>query len=111
MKTERERAVGQSKRRAVGDAGASNKRDAREGPVTLAGKRPSDLRAAAVRTAHRRIARIDGAITNISKAWIAEHNTASLGGLQCVLCPMCDHFAFVLCHCRQNVNGELQLSC
>ena len=49
----------------------------------------------------------DSAITNISKARIAKHNTTSLCGLQCVLCPLCDHLAFVLCHGRQDVNGEL----
>jgi hypothetical protein len=27
---------------------------------------------------------------------IAEHDTASLCGLQCILCPLRDHLAFVL---------------
>jgi hypothetical protein len=49
----------------------------------------------------------DGAITNISKPWIAEYNTASLGGLQCVLGALCNHLAFVLCNGGQDVNGEL----
>jgi hypothetical protein len=43
----------------------------------------------------------DGAITNIGKSWIAEHDTASLGGLQCIIGALCDHLAFVLCHRRQ----------
>jgi hypothetical protein len=39
--------------------------------------------------------------------WIAEHNTASLGGLQSVFSALCNHFAFVLCDGGQDVNREL----
>src|SRR5262249_27531314 len=49
----------------------------------------------------------DSAITNISKPWIAEHNTAILCGLQGILCPLCDHLPFVLRYSRKDVNGEL----
>jgi hypothetical protein len=49
----------------------------------------------------------DSAITNISKPWIAEHNTASLGGLQCVLCALGNHLAFMLRDGGQDVNREL----
>ena len=49
----------------------------------------------------------DGAITNISKARITQHHTASLCGLQGILCPLRDHLAFVLRYRCQNVNREL----
>jgi hypothetical protein len=49
----------------------------------------------------------DSAIANVSELRIAEYNTASLGGLQCVLGALCNHLAFMLRHGGQDVNRKL----
>jgi Trypsin-like peptidase domain len=48
-----------------------------------------------------------GAITHAVEIRIAEHYTASLGGLQCVLCPLCDHLPLMLSYGGQDVHRQL----